>query len=214
MLYNQHLEPISTSMSVGPQPYTLHNLRSSIKNSFPHLFCPRQAALIVAGDPFLHPVLITCPYHLSLPLLMKVVIGSTPTSLLHSSFVLLSFNEIPHIHLVPSQAITGCLPSQTISMIQAVIESSFPHPFCPHQAVLIVAGDPFLHPVLITWPYHLSLPLLMKVVIGSTPTSILNSSFVLLSFNEIPHIHLVPSQAITGCPPSQTISMIQTVIES
>ena len=40
-------------------------------------------------------------------------------------------------------------------------------------------------------PYHLSLPLLMKVVIGSTPTSLLNSSFVLLSFNEIPHIHII-----------------------
>ena len=46
------------------------------------------------------PFLITCPYHLSLPLLMKVVIGSTPTSLLNSSFVLLSFNEISHIHLI------------------------------------------------------------------------------------------------------------------
>ena len=46
------------------------------------------------------PFLITCPYHLSLPLLMKVMIGSTPTSLLNSSFVLLSFNEIPHIHLI------------------------------------------------------------------------------------------------------------------
>ena len=43
------------------------------------------------------PFLITCTYHLSLPLLMKVVIGSTPTSLLNSSFVLLSFNEIPHM---------------------------------------------------------------------------------------------------------------------
>ena len=40
-------------------------------------------------------------------------------------------------------------------------------------------------------PYHLSLPLLMKVVIGSTPPSLLNSSFVLLSFNEIPHIYLI-----------------------
>ena len=38
------------------------------------------------------PFLITCPYHLSLSLLMKVVIGSTPTSFLNSSFVLLSFN--------------------------------------------------------------------------------------------------------------------------
>ena len=35
--------------------------------------------------------LITCPYHLSMPRLMTVVIGSTPTSLRNSSFVLLSF---------------------------------------------------------------------------------------------------------------------------
>ena len=46
------------------------------------------------------PLFITCPYHLSLPPLMKVVIGSTPTSILNSLFVLLSFNEISHIHLV------------------------------------------------------------------------------------------------------------------
>ena len=43
---------------------------------------------------------MTLNYHLSLPPLMKVVIGSTPTILLTSSFVLLSFNGIPHIHLV------------------------------------------------------------------------------------------------------------------
>ena len=49
---------------------------------------------------FLHPVLITCPYHLSLTPLMKVVIGSTPTNLLNSSlFCPLLFNEIPHNHL-------------------------------------------------------------------------------------------------------------------
>ena len=44
--------------------------------------------------------LITCPYHLSLPLPMTVVIGSAPTSLLNSSCVLLSFMEIRHIHLI------------------------------------------------------------------------------------------------------------------
>ena len=43
--------------------------------------------------------LIRSPYHLSLPLLMTVVIGSTPTILLNSSFLLLSFMDIPHIHL-------------------------------------------------------------------------------------------------------------------
>ena len=45
-------------------------------------------------------LLITCSYYLSLSLLMTVVIGSTPTSLLNSSFVFLSFMEIPHIHLI------------------------------------------------------------------------------------------------------------------
>ena len=44
--------------------------------------------------------LITCEYHLSLPLLMTVVIGSTPTNFLNSSLVLLSFMETPHIHLI------------------------------------------------------------------------------------------------------------------
>ena len=38
-------------------------------------------------------VFITCPYYLSLPLLMTVVMGSTPTILLNSSLVLL-INEI------------------------------------------------------------------------------------------------------------------------
>ena len=52
MLYNQHLESISTSMSVGPQhlstpPYTPHNLQSSIKTLISTPFCSRQAALIV-----------------------------------------------------------------------------------------------------------------------------------------------------------------------
>ena len=63
-----------------------HNFQSSAFNSIPHSF--------------LHPVLITCPYHLSLPLLMNFAIGSTSTSLLNSWFVLLSFNEIPHTHLI------------------------------------------------------------------------------------------------------------------
>ena len=50
---------------------------------------------------FLHPVLITCPYQLSLPLLMKVVIGSTPTSLLNSLFVFHGDTTHPsnHLHL-------------------------------------------------------------------------------------------------------------------
>ena len=56
---------------------------------------------------FIHPVLITCTYHLSLPLLMIVVTGSTPTILLNSSFVLLSFREIPHIHLTICYSLFG-----------------------------------------------------------------------------------------------------------
>ena len=44
---------------------------------------------------------------------------------------------------------------------------------------------------LISRPYYLSLPLLMRVVIGSTPTNSLNSSLVILSFMETPHIHLI-----------------------
>ena len=45
MLYNQLLEPISTEATVGTlrlstPPYTPHDLQSSIKNSFPHPFCP------------------------------------------------------------------------------------------------------------------------------------------------------------------------------
>ena len=42
--------------------------------------------------------LITCPYHLSLPSLMTVVIGSTPTSHLNYSFVLLSFTTAPLVN--------------------------------------------------------------------------------------------------------------------
>ena len=60
------------------------------------------------------PFLITCTYHLSLSLLMKVVIGSTPTSLHNSSFVPLSFNEIPHIHLIIcTSALSNFNPTST-----------------------------------------------------------------------------------------------------
>ena len=44
---------------------------------------------------------------------------------------------------------------------------------------------------LITCSYHLSRPPLMTVVIGKTSTNSLNSSLVLLSFMETPHIHLI-----------------------
>ena len=44
--------------------------------------------------------LITCPYYRSLPLLMTVVIGSSPTNFLNYSLVLMSFMETTHIHLM------------------------------------------------------------------------------------------------------------------
>ena len=44
-------------------------------------------------------------------------------------------------------------------------------------------------PFLLT--YHLRLPLLITVEIGSTPSSLLNSSLVLMSFMETPHIHII-----------------------
>ena len=49
---------------------------------------------------FLITFLITCPYHLSLPLLMTVVIGSILTNSLNSALVFLSFMETPQIHLI------------------------------------------------------------------------------------------------------------------
>ena len=49
----------------------------------------------------------------------------------------------------------------------------------------------FLLPVLFIFLHHMSIPLLMTVVIGSTPTNFLNSSLVLLSFIETPHIHII-----------------------
>ena len=56
---------------------------------------------------FLHPVLITFPHHMSLPsqstTSMTVVIGSTPTSLLISLFVLLSYQKLfTHPYVSPS----------------------------------------------------------------------------------------------------------------
>ena len=62
-----------------------------------HVFLGLPTGLLPSTLYFIHfftqsssPFLITCLYHLSLPLLMKVVIGSTPTSLsiLHLSFCL------------------------------------------------------------------------------------------------------------------------------
>ena len=65
---------------------------------------------------------------------------------------------------------------------------------------------------LITWSYHPSLQPLMKVVIGSTQTSLLNSSFVLLSFNEIPHLHLIICiSALSNFKPTSTSKGLVTL---
>ena len=85
---------ISTSI-ISPSTFVNHvllglptSLLPSTLNSI-HLFTQSSSLL-----------LITCPYHLSQPLLMTVVIGSIPTRFLNSSFVLLSFMEIPHSYLI------------------------------------------------------------------------------------------------------------------
>ena len=84
---------------------SISSLAISASKLSPHVFIGLSTGLLPSTLYSIHfftqsssPFLITCPYRLSLRLLMKVVIGST--SLLNSSFVLLSFNEIPHIHLI------------------------------------------------------------------------------------------------------------------
>ena len=71
---------VLVGLTTGPLPSTLYSM---------HFFTQSSSLF-----------LITCPYHLSLPLLMTVVIGSTPTNSLNSSLVLLSFMETPHIHRI------------------------------------------------------------------------------------------------------------------
>ena len=75
----------------------LHSLTMSFL-VFQPVFCLELNSIHFFIQASLH-FLITCPYHLSLPLLMTVVIGSIPTSLFNSSPVLPSFMETPHIHL-------------------------------------------------------------------------------------------------------------------
>ena len=61
------------------------------------------------------PVFITCPYHPRLPLLMTVVICSTPTSLLNSSLVVFFVHgNITH----PSNHLYVCLLIQTVAQHQ------------------------------------------------------------------------------------------------
>ena len=84
----------TSSLSISSSAISTSTLSNHVFLGLPTGLLPSTLYSIHFFTQSSSPFLITCPYHLSLPLLMKVVIGSTPTSLLNSSFVLLSFNEI------------------------------------------------------------------------------------------------------------------------
>ena len=90
----------TSSLSISSSAISASTLSNHVFFGLPTGLLPSTLYSIHYFTQSSSPFLITCPYHLSLPLLMKVVIGSTPTSLLNYSFVLLSFNEMPHIHLI------------------------------------------------------------------------------------------------------------------
>ena len=90
----------TSSLSISSSAISTSTLSNHVFLGLPTGLLPSTLYSIHFFTQSSSPFLITCPYHLSLPLLMTVVIGSTPTSLLNSSFVLLSFYEIPHIHLI------------------------------------------------------------------------------------------------------------------
>ena len=94
------LLPWTSSLSISSSAISASTLSNHVFLGLPTGLLPSTLYSIHFFSQSSSPFPITCPYHLSLPLLMKVVIGSTPTSLLNSSCVLLSFNEIPHIHLI------------------------------------------------------------------------------------------------------------------
>ena len=97
------VQPISTH--VGEVMYFSSVMSASTLSN--HVLLGRPTGLLPSTRYSIHffthsssLFLITCPYHLSLPLLMTVVIGSTSTKCLNSSLVLLSFIETPHSHLI------------------------------------------------------------------------------------------------------------------
>ena len=90
----------TSSLSISSSAISASTLSNHVFPGLPTGLLPSTLYSIHFFAQSSSPFLITCPYHLSRPLLMKVVIGSTPTSLLNFSFVLLSFNVIPHIHLI------------------------------------------------------------------------------------------------------------------
>ena len=82
----------TSSLSISSSAISASTLSNHIFRGLPTGLLPSTLYSIYFFTQSSSPFLITCPYHLSLPLLMKVVICSTPTILLNSSFVLLSFN--------------------------------------------------------------------------------------------------------------------------
>ena len=70
--------------------------------------------------------LITCPYHLSLPLLMTAVIGSTPTNFLNSSLVFHGNTTHPSVVVVDPH-LHACLEVSFHSLKCRGIQFRFPH---------------------------------------------------------------------------------------
>ena len=99
-LFTTFLLSWTSSLSISSSDISASTLSNHVFLGLPTGLLPSTLYYIHFFTQSSSPFLITCPYHLSLPHLMKVVIGSTPTNLLNFSFVLLSFNEIPHFHLI------------------------------------------------------------------------------------------------------------------
>ena len=85
-VYSPFFDGIGLPLHSIPSPFFLSWTSLSILSSTISVSTLSNYVLPVLPTGLLF--LITCPYHLSLPLLMTVVIGSTPTSLLNSSLVI------------------------------------------------------------------------------------------------------------------------------
>ena len=79
----------TSSLSISSSAISTSTLSNHVFLGLPTGLLPSTLYSIHFFTQSSSPVLITCPYHLSLPLLMKVVIGSTPFfSILHLFFCL------------------------------------------------------------------------------------------------------------------------------
>ena len=106
-------------------------------------------------------------------------------SCLHSCFLYITFTFLLHLLLSWTSSLSISSSAISASTLSNHVFLGLPTGLLPSTLYSIHFFTQSSSPFLITCPYHLSLPLLMKVVIGSISTSLLNSSFVLLSFNEI-----------------------------